>query len=252
MNDLEYQTMSDVESLHWWFSHRYKKVRRVLADEAILKNHALSIFDVGCGTGGLLLRLRDEKFISTVNGCEPNPLGNKYCKSKGLSIINSEIESISNLEDSYDAILCMDVFYHKDVDPIKAMHAICKLLKPGGVLIVNVAAMPCLRNSHDIREMGARRLLLKELSRLALSSGFHIKDIYYWNSWLSPAIWFKSRVDGFRKSVDMSNSSLSMPPRLINRLLKSLLSLEEKASCLYRLPFGTSLFLVASKIDNRI
>ena len=79
MNDLEYQTIGEVEQDHWWFRHRLSKVKNVLQKESEKKKYSLNIFDIGCGTGGLLFELKKNNFISKASGCEPHPIGFEFC-----------------------------------------------------------------------------------------------------------------------------------------------------------------------------
>ena len=247
MNDLEYQTMGQVEKDHWWFRHRLSKVQQVLLEEFNNKKYSFDIFDVGCGTGGLLLELKKNNFINKTSGCEPNSIGFKFCKKRKLLVQNCSLNDIKSDNEIYDAVLCMDVLYHKDIDPIESFKEINKLLKPSGILILNVAALPCLRNSHDKNSMGARRFKLAGLRKIAIKNGFKIKKLHYWNIFLTPLIYLKAKIDYLMPKLNKGESSLRLPNKFCNKFLRIILKIENRFLNYFNFPFGTSLFLVCEK-----
>ena len=247
MNDLEYQTMGEVEQDHWWFRYRLSKVKNVLKKESDKKKYSLNIFDIGCGTGGMLFELNKKNFISKASGCEPHPIGFEFCKKRKLSVKKCTLNNLKIENELYDAVLCMDVLYHKDIDPIKSFQKIKQLLKPNGILVLNVAALSCLKSSHDIKVMGARRFNLVVLRKLALKNGFMIHQLYYWNTFLTPLIYLKAKIDYLIPSLNKGKSSLSLPNKFFNKGLHIILKIENLFQNYINFPFGTSLFLVCEK-----
>ena len=247
MNDLEYQTMGEVEQDHWWFRHRLSKVKNILQKESEKKKYSLNIFDIGCGTGGLLLELKKNNFISKAGGCEPHSIGFEFCKKRKLSVQKCTLNNLKIENDIYDAVLCLDVLYHKDIDPIESFQIIKKLLKPSGILVLNVAALSCLKNSHDINSMGARRFNLGVLRKLATKNGFRISQLYYWNTFLTPLIYLKAKIDYLFPYLNKGESSLRLPNKFFNKVLNIILKIENFFQNYINFPFGTSLFLVCEK-----
>ena len=250
MNDLEYQTIGEVEKDHWWFQHRLSKVKNVLQKESEKKKYALNIFDIGCGAGGLLFELKKNNFINKTSGCEPHPIGFEFCQKRKLSVQNCTLNNLKNDNEVYDAVLCMDVLYHKDINPVESFQNIKRLLKPSGILVLNVAALSCLKNSHDINVMGARRFNLGALRKLAIKNGFIIHQLYYWNIFLTPLIYLKAKIDYLYPSLNQGQSSLRLPNKFFNKFLKVMLKIEKLFLNYINFPFGTSLFLVCEKITK--
>tara|TARA_Y100001968_G_C19275053_1_gene676275 strand:- start:12 stop:803 length:792 start_codon:yes stop_codon:yes gene_type:complete len=251
MLDKEYLILPSVEYSHWWFRFLHDQVKDFLYNEYLSLKRPLKIFDAGCGTGGLLFKLSRESWIESVSGCEPNSFAFETTQKLGLEVQNSKIEDIDSVSIRYDVVLCMDVLYHKESDPNKSIKSILKLLKPQGILLLNVAAMPCLRRSHDVRVYGARRFLLNQLSGLVSNSGFVIEKLFYWNSLLTPFVFIQAVAERVLKRTNqefnLSNSSLNPPIKLLNNILYVLLKTESKLKQMFPFPFGTSLFLLARK-----
>jgi SAM-dependent methyltransferase len=159
----------------------------------------------------------------------------------------------------YDVVLSMDVLYHRDVDPVEALRGMRRLLNPGGLLLVNVAAMPCLRRGHDERVMGARRFLPRDLRRLVQQSGVAVESIRYWNGWLTPLLWLQLQLEMLRSpgrsepaEKKPNESEIRLPPPWLNRMLEALLQAEFLCSEVLPLPFGSSLFMKGRREDNGV
>ncbi|KGG12079.1 class I SAM-dependent methyltransferase [Prochlorococcus sp. MIT 0601] len=251
----EYKVMARVEAKHWWFIHRLKLIRALIGKEFKKKERKLSLFDAGCGTGGMLVKLKGTGLISTACGCEPEEWAYNYCKEQGLNINNCAIEELNIQDKSFDIVLSMDVLYHRNVDPKLAIKIISNLLKLDGILILNVAAIPSLRRAHDERDWGARRFVKSDLEKLLLETDLEIVSINYWNTLLSPVIWLQSRwyevSKKFKKKIIVNKSSLEMPSKLINKLMIKILEIENLLSRFIPFLIGSSILLVARKTRVR-
>ena len=161
------------------------------------------------------------------------------------------------IKEKFDVILCIDVLYHKDVNHEKGINNLFKLLKPGGMLILNVAAMPSLRRKHSEEVMEGRRFTYRQLKFLVESGGFTINDIFYWNSLLTPFLWMSIKWQTFltkNKRFNLNKgkgSELNIFSLLINNLLTRLLLFERRIQKLISFPFGSSLYLVAYKLKAK-
>ncbi len=257
MLEQEYHTLAEVEQRHWWYRTLHRQVLRRLSREAQRLGRPLRVFDAGCGTGGLLLRLRQQPFLSVGEGCELNPVALAYARARGLQVELLSVNQLESWPHHYDVVLSMDVLYHREVDPQASLSGMAQLLDPGGLLLLNVAAMPCLRRDHDARVMGARRFLPAQLSQGIERSGLVVERLRYWNSWLTPLLWLQVRLEaGWRGGVNPAAgevpkpSDVQLPPRWLNRMLEALLRVELLCSGLLPLPFGSSLFVQARRADH--
>lgn len=106
---------------------------------SLVRGHS-TVLEIGCGTGSLL-----EYLVKTrgcvVDGIEPNKDRANLAKKKGLSVINSYLNSTTCLpRRSYDYIILADVLEHLD-DPSVLLINSKKFLRPGGSYIVSVPNM---------------------------------------------------------------------------------------------------------------
>ena len=249
----EYTALAASEDNHWWY-----KALRVHIISAI-KNYVYSrpqysvihLFDAGCGTGGLVNYLRT-KFSHTFNSiqcCEPNDYARALCSIRNISPLPCAIQDLpATLDNTYDIVTCIDVLYHKHVDPLQALTRLSDITKPGGVVIMNNAALSCFKRSHDDNVLGARRFNYEQVNNLIAASGLRAVQGYYWNTLLAPCLLLSIFLERIKSSSSSRSSQASMPSTLLNRALTIILFLERSLPCnrFFR-PFGTSIFSVAVK-----
>lgn len=241
----EYDIMAELETVHWWYRSLHKRLISHLDQEATLQGRPLKVFDAGCGTGGLLASLQQRPDILIAEGCDINPRALCHARSRGLVVRPGSVNDLQGMTRGWDVLFSIDVLYHQEVSPSTALAAMTSLIAPGGLFLLNVAAMPCLKRDHDRNVMGARRFLPGELRRLVQASGLQVIELSYWNSWLTPLLWLQIR---WQKLVrDRTKSGLQLPPTWLNRSLEILLDLEKVQSHRLALPWGSSLFLSARK-----
>jgi len=250
MQESEYHAMAALEERHWWYRSLRSRVVARLEAEAGRLGRPLEVFDAGCGTGGLLLALRDQPWIAAASGCDAHPVALAYARSRGLTVTEASVNDLEIGPGRFDVVLSMDVIYHREVIPAAAMAAMASRLRPGGLLLLNTAAMPCLWRDHDRRVMGGRRLLPDPLGRLAADAGLKVEHLGYWNSWLTPLMWLQGRLEALGPSATAQGSDVQLPPPWLNRALVMLLRLEERFTWILPLPWGISLLLIARKPDS--
>ncbi len=103
-------------------------VRREVRDRTPVR-----FLDVGCGPGGLVELAIAEGW--NASGVELSSWAVEIAKKKGLPIIEGTLESARFPDDSFDAITLFDVLEHLP-DPHPPIREIHRILKPGGVVIV--------------------------------------------------------------------------------------------------------------------
>jgi len=97
------------------------------------------ILDVGCGTGRLLSRLREEMPQAALTGMDVTPAMIEVERGKNeLDGVRLEVASAASppFEDaSFDAVLSTMSFHHWD-DQAAGLRGIARVLRPGGVLLL--------------------------------------------------------------------------------------------------------------------
>ncbi len=97
----------------------------------------LSILDIGCGFGYSVKFFRDKGLDAA--GIEPSREATSYAAKDGLNVVRGEIDDFSvAFGKKFDVVLIMDVLEHLR-EPWRILkYAREELLKPGGLLVVDV------------------------------------------------------------------------------------------------------------------
>jgi SAM-dependent methyltransferase len=237
----EYDTMFRVEETHWWYSALHRLLFQLL--EAYLPDwRGKRILDAGCGTGAILKRLGSpERNI----GVDLAPEAINLCRERGLAnVMQGDICALPFEEASFDAVICSSVLYHAWVPNIPAaLHEFHRVLRPGGLLLINVPAFAFLHSAHDDAVMTARRFTRRELRQLLEGNNFQIRRLSYWTTLLFPLAVAARTFGGSKMGRDFETAEMSFAQRGLAKIMRIELSLLKSFS----LPFGVALFAVARK-----
>lgn len=144
-------------------------------------------------------------------------------------------------------MLCIDVLVHQSVSPTHAVANLSRMLAPNGLLIINVASMPCLARSHDLRVHGVRRFVKRDLECIASTSHLSIQTLSYWNCWLVPGLLVYIFMERRKLLGGGSESDLAVPHKFFDTLFYSIALAEYCISKIFQPLFGVSLFAVFAK-----
>jgi ubiquinone/menaquinone biosynthesis C-methylase UbiE len=145
---------------------------------------------------------------------------------------------------SFDAVICSSVLYHQWVGDIaRAVREMHRVLRPGGVLLVNVPAFPFLHTAHDEAVMTARRFRKAEIRQVLLKQNFKIRRLTYWTTFLFPLAVVARTLGGSKMGRGFETAEGSFP----QRTLAQIMSLEVRLLRNVSLPFGVALLAVARK-----
>jgi SAM-dependent methyltransferase len=243
MNPGEYAAMFAVEDRHWWYVGVRREVERWL-DELPRRGEArLRVLDAGCGTGGLLANLRTDAWAA---GVEISAEAIRLARSRGLHALVAGSACALPFEDaSFDAVVSIDVLSHADVEERRAVEEAARVLRPGGVFLVQVPAFDWLRGEHDAAVWTKRRYRRAEIAELLSAAGLAPRRSTYRNALLFPAAAAARIARRGRRAREGARSDVRPVPRLLNRLLSGVLAFERRLGG--RFPFGLSVFCVAEK-----
>ncbi|MBO0947461.1 class I SAM-dependent DNA methyltransferase [Fibrella forsythiae] len=243
----EHRRMFAVEEQLWWYRQLHKQViRRIQARFG--QQQDLAIFDAGCGTGGLLHRLRQHGFTNLA-GVDGSAEGVACCRERGLIVNQLDLNDLASYmpESTFDVIICNDVLcYFNDPELRTLLTALRVRLKPGGILISNNNAFSVFWGQHDLAVGSLRRFVRSDFERLSQEVSLQINFSTYWSLALSPLILFVRQWQALQlrmgwRSAGEPGSDVYLPHPLVNRMLYGIVSAEQ--SLLPSAPFGSSLFL---------
>ena len=241
MRSNEYATMFRVEETHWWYNALQQLIFQTL--EAELPDwREREILDAGCGTGAILKRLGNpEKNV----GIDLAPEALAFCRERGLNNVRqADICALPFADASFDAVICSSVLYHLWVGDVEgALREMHRVLRLGGVLLINVPAFRFLHSPHDEAVMTARRFRKAEVRELLRKQNFKIRRLTYWTTFLFPFAVAARTLGGSKMGRDFETAENSSAQRLFSKIMKLELRILRSNS----LPFGVALFAVGKK-----
>jgi ubiquinone/menaquinone biosynthesis C-methylase UbiE len=238
----EYEVMYRTEESHWWY--RALRQLQTKAHRRFAPKAPLRILDVGCGTGAFLAMANS---WGECTGIDIAPEALACCRRRGQKhLARASALALPFPDEQFDVIALMDVLYHKQVsDKDAPLREIYRLLKPGGIVMLNVPAYQWLFSSHDVAVHTDKRFTRPEIIALLQKNGFHVAFAGYWNTLLFPAV-ASARL--LRKVTPQRGSDLDdATGPLMGGICTTLLSLEQRL--MPYLPFGLSVFAVGKRVS---
>ncbi len=206
------------------------------------------ILDCGCGTGSNLEMLRP---YGSAVGFDLTRIGAGFAKAHGHRVAQASIGDIPFTSAAFDLATSFDVFQVlPDAVEHSAIREMARVLKPGGWLLLHVAALPVLHGKHSVLSEEKRRYTPAMLRSLVEGAGFRIERLTFDHFSLLPMmlpvrIWHRlTAKDGV---VQAGEGEITVPMAPVNALLTALVSLEALALRAVDMPIGSSLMCVARK-----
>jgi SAM-dependent methyltransferase len=232
------------EQNHFWFRGFRRFVAPLLA-EATRGVDTARILDCGCGTGNNLRMLRR---YGDVWGLDITWSGLSHAQRRGeRRVVQASAASLPFPAAEFDLVTSFDVLYALDDEMERdALNEMYRVLRPGGQILINTAALKSLRGNHSVLGGEVRRYDRPELRDHLARTGFTVLRITYTNFTLLPivaGVRWTQRLAGHRESTQ----EMTVPSAPVNLALSSLLAVESAALRVVDMPLGSSLLALAQK-----
>jgi SAM-dependent methyltransferase len=234
-----FEVLSDVDGTHFWF-----RARGAMVTWAMRRHFAAprAVMEIGCGTGGILARIRDAFAEAALTGSDIHTAALPYAASRlpGAELLQMDATAIPYTNE-FDVVAACDVIEHIECDDL-ALAAIHRALRPGGGIVLTVPQDPRLWSAWDEAGGHKRRYRRAELVERVRGAGFTVERVLSMSSLLYPLM----RLRRQRYAGDASDE-LRIPAPL-NFALGRVMDVER--FLLRRgadFPFGGSLLLVGRR-----
>lgn len=220
-----------------------RQVKRYLPDERGV------IMEIGCSSGFFIQDLLKAFPKAVVIGSDvvKDPLYRLAKEIPGVPLIRFDLLQSPLPERSIDVLIILNVLEHIR-DDIEAMKKSYSLLKPGGVLIVEVPAFPFLYDAYDIELLHFRRYSMEELHSKLIGAGFDLCRKSHLGFLLFPAFaLIKLRNKLFPPKTRQSVVRQYAGNTSNSGLIKSTMEFESRFLSEFSLPFGIRALTVARR-----
>jgi SAM-dependent methyltransferase len=249
-----FDDLARVEDRHFWF-----RARNVLLYELAKKlssglKPGYLVLEVGCGTGNVLNVLHRACAGGLVIGMERYFDGLPHARRRYAGpLVQGDARDLP-FGKKFELVGMFDVLEHIPEER-ETLLSLRELLAPGGRLILTVPAHQFLWSHFDEAAHHCRRYSAKQIQRALVDTGFAIDFVSQFMACIFPLVWTFRKLGGLRKRVnaDKARKLALQEFRIvpgINGVLASLMTAEAHWLARgHRLPFGTSLVVVARRAE---
>jgi SAM-dependent methyltransferase len=226
--------------------HAIKELKRALG------TRPASIMEVGCSAGHLLADIRRTLPNATLTGGDYTlgtlvKLGEKM---PDIPLVRFNLADSPLPSDIYDAMVLLNVLEHIENDVAATRH-IARMLKPGGVAVIEVPAGPELFDDYDRQLQHFRRYTLPGICGVIERAGLVVERRNYLGALIYPAFYLAKKVSQSRpKSASEREqhvaNAISATSRF-NAIGHAIMSLEETVGRAVTFPRGVRCVVTARK-----
>jgi SAM-dependent methyltransferase len=234
---------------HFWF-RGFRRFVEPFVREAAGGRPGARILDCGSGTGVNLPLLAR---YGTAIGIDLTWTGLAFARERGeRRVAQASATSLPFATGTFDVVASFDVIYAlPDRDEAAALSEMHRVLRPGGHLVVNAAAMGILKGNHSLLAGEIRRYTRRTLAARLTRVGFDVRRMTYTNATIMPLVAGVRLVQRLSGNEE-SRREISTPPAPINAALTGLLAAEAAALRFVDMPFGSSLLALARKPGHSV
>ena len=245
-----FDTLERVEDRHFWFVSRRATILDALRRE-VPDLDRRGLFDIGCGSGGLLAYLA-RSGVKVTGACDA------YLES--LEIVRRRMTAMPlvlvdegrwpPLGPGQGLLALFDVLEHLDDDRgmLRFLHSV---LAPGGTLVLTVPAHPFLFDDRDALAQHRRRYRRPDLREKLEEAGFEVGVLTHFMAALVPPLLAgRGLTHLLPPSLRQRRGRHALEFRVVpvlNGLLGAVLSLERAVLRVASIPFGSSILAIARR-----
>jgi 2-polyprenyl-3-methyl-5-hydroxy-6-metoxy-1,4-benzoquinol methylase len=226
--------------------HAAEQLRRWLGQSGA------SVMDVGCSSGSFLRLLRRQFPNYSIVGadCVRSPLERLSRSMPNIPLLHFDLLKCPWPNDSFDALVLLNVLEHIE-DDLGAARQAFRILRPGGVAVIEVPAGPSLYDVYDQELMHFRRYRMEDLLDTLRTAGLEIVDRSHLGFFLFPGFWLVKKRN--RRYLSASpETKREVVRRNISRyrsspLMHAIMRAESKLSKMISYPFGIRCLVTCRK-----
>jgi SAM-dependent methyltransferase len=218
----------------------------------VLGTRPVSIMEVGCSAGHLLADMRRSLPNATLTGGDYTlgtlvKLGERM---PDIPLVRFNLADSPLPSNTYDAMVLLNVLEHIGDDAAATSH-IARMLKPGGVAVIEVPAGPELFDDYDRQLQHFRRYTLQGICGVVEQAGLVVERRNYLGALIYPAFYLAKKLSQSRpksaadRQAHVANA-IGATSRF-NAVGRAIMSLEEAIARSITFPRGIRCVVTARK-----
>ncbi len=237
---------SRAEATHFWFRGFREFVTPVIRNLSGGRRD-LRIIDCGCGTGHNIRLLSS---YGQVVGFDLNEGGVAMTHASGAMVVRGDAARAPFASGLFDIATSFDVMQCLEPDAA-ALREMARLVRPGGAVVVTMAALEVLRGDHSVSWQEVRRYTPAMARELFTQAGLHVERVSFLFGTLFPLMLTIRLAQRLLRPFRTyrPDTDIAVPSAPVNGLLTALVTAEARVARIVSLPVGSSLLVVGRKPD---
>jgi SAM-dependent methyltransferase len=232
------------EATHFWYHGFRSYLVPVFADVAAGRTD-LRILDCGCGTGDNLRLLAP---YGSVYGTDLSERGLALARDAGRPLVRADVACMPFASDTFDLVTSFDMLQCIPTDR-EALREMARVTRPGGVVVMSMAALQILHGDHSEVWREYRRYTPATARALAEQAGLRVERVAFMFAALFPLMLLSRSWQRLTRPYRpvRDDTDITVPAAPVNAALSGVLRMEAALARRIPMPFGSSLLLVARK-----
>ena len=236
MNAEEYLKLDQLEKEHWFYAGKREIVRYWINKIQPPRPESLLV-DCGAGTGQFAAEMSTSCRVLAVDDHDES-LALAASKVGASLVKRGSITELPLPDQVVDCLTALDVLEHV-ADDKRAMQEFARVLKPRGIVVITVPALPALWSDWDVSLHHFRRYSKQSWLGLIENSYFTVEHWNFVNVVALPLVYLSRK---FRAIVPTQHRAEdSIPSRWLNLLLKKAFT---SLACQEKIHFPTGVGLL--------
>ncbi|MEQ1759552.1 MAG: class I SAM-dependent methyltransferase [Vicinamibacterales bacterium] len=229
---------------HFWYRGFRTFVHPAIAEALGTRRH-LRLLDCGSGTGDNLA------FLATYGsavGMDLSLPGVALARAAGHGGVSGDVRRLPFGSGSFDVATSFDVLQQIDADG-EAVREMARVLRPGGVVVLTLAALEILHGDHNVVWDEKRRYTPETARALVRQAGLTPERVSFLFATLFPILLVSRTVQRLTRRWRRLNETadISVPPAPVNAVLSAVVLAEASLARIVPMPFGSTLLVIARK-----